>query len=431
MKTHEFRLAPIKFYAVLLAAVGLTALHLAHTLIGLTAFSAFQRFVSLKMEKTGGAMTARQHDAAQTAMLTALRREPDNAEWWHEWGLYLHWVMAETQDAELLARRDAGLQEAEAALRRAAAGDPANAWIYYEAARLTFSRGESCEFLSDGDAPPECATERYFFHALRLAPNRLFLRMAVAVWLASYAPDKAARLVQEVTPPDHAGLRELFAHLWGMTQSVTMMQRLLPNTPEMAKELSWFLYDQRRDYESDLAARPAASPNEADICPQADLLRERDSSAEFGSDDGYAEWGVSLVPETVRVKKVICLPPNLAEYRAAAVKILMNTGGSGNFTATVSLDNAVIRQYDPANPAPRLLDWQEIPFDIRLLEGKSRVTVYVRAEGVSPNANFLHIRGDSSTNLGRSAFKLYTQDDLSYSPGVQAGEYMIRLVLTK
>ena len=80
MKTHEFRLAPIKFYALLIAAVGLTALHLARTLTGMAAFSVFQRFVSLKMEKTGSAMTAQQHDAAQTAMLTALRREPGNAE---------------------------------------------------------------------------------------------------------------------------------------------------------------------------------------------------------------------------------------------------------------------------------------------------------------------------------------------------------------
>ena len=44
MKTHEFRLAPIKFYALLIAAVGLTALHLAHTLTGVAAFSAFHTF---------------------------------------------------------------------------------------------------------------------------------------------------------------------------------------------------------------------------------------------------------------------------------------------------------------------------------------------------------------------------------------------------
>jgi hypothetical protein len=149
---------------------------------------------------------------------------------------------------------------------------------------------------------------------------------------------------------------------------------------------------------------------------------------ELGNDDGSAEWSTRLTAETMRIKKVICLPDTLESYDTATLRIFLHHGGSPDFSMQVSLDDQPVRALPPL---PETAQWHEIPLEKSLLTGKSSITVYIRVSGASEAANFLEIRGDQDTLTTQSVFNLKTTHDLSPDEGNQTGEYMIRLVLSR
>jgi hypothetical protein len=105
----------------------------------------------------------------------------------------------------------------------------------------------------------------------------------------------------------------------------------------------------------------------------------------------------------------------------------MNNGGNRHFSVQVSIDDHQIAEYQ--RTVPRAANWHEIPFDITLLRGKTKITVYIRVLGASKAGNYLQIGGDQDTPTTHSVFNVQTTNDLSPEEGVQTGEYMIRLVL--
>lgn len=424
MTSRDLHISSLKFYALAICAIALLLSYALPVIKGLTALSAYRRFISIIADKTDEAMTAEHIDHAIANLDRALRDERDNPRWWAEHGNFLHRAFVASQDPAAIAQREPWLQNAEASLKQAVLRNPADAWNFYELGRLESRRGNSC--ASSGEATmPECSTARYFSAALQRASHRIFLRAAIAVWLAQYAPERATQLIREIDLQDPLHFRAIVEHLWTMgAQNLALIQQFLPNTAEMQMGVAAYLYEQQYDYDSDLASDAQDSS-----CERSDLFRSHALSSEFGTDDGFSEWRTYLVSPAMRVKKRICLPETLQTYRTAAIKILMHNGGSGNFSADVFVDNHLIHQYTPETPVPRLMDWYELPFDIGLLQGKSHINVYVRVRGASHNDNFLQIRGDHDTNAGRSQLNQGLEADLSPDNGIQAGEYMIRLVL--
>ena len=423
MTSRTLRISSLKFVALLLGAAGVICAYTLPAFNELAARSAYQHFIGMTAEKSGETMTAEQFDRAAAMLERARRYERSNPRWRAERGNFLHRIAAASPSPAASAQHESWLQDAEESLKQAVLHTPADAWNFYELGRLESRRGNSC--VSSGTAMmPECSTARYFSATLQRASHRIFLRAAIAVWLAQYAPERATQLIREIGLQDPLHFRAIVEHLWTMgAQNLALMQQLLPNTAEIQMGVAAYLYEQHDDYDSDLVSDPHDSS-----CERPDLLGSH-ALHEFGTDDGFSEWRTYLVSPAMRVKKRICLPKTLQTYRLAAIKILMHNGGSGNFSADVCVDNHVIHQYTPATPVPRLMDWYELPFDIGLLQGKSHINVYVRVRGASHNDNFLQIRGDHDTNAGRSQLNQGLEADLSPDKGIQAGEYMIRLVL--
>ena len=223
-----------------------------------------------------------------------------------------------------------------------------------------------------------------------------------------------------------------------------MMRGIIARTAENPSDLKEiergvvkFLYDMRLDYQSDVEAKRVLDleEDESEKCKASFVLKGKTSLAlrreiETGNDDGSEEWRVFLASENARVKKVICLPENLDDYHNAALKILMNHGGSENFVARIAIDDHVIKTYK--RDIPRQKQWYEIPFEKQFFQGKSSINVYVRVSDVSYNGgNYLQIWGDLDTPTIHSSFNSHRTDDLSGDRGIQSGEYMIRLVLRK
>jgi hypothetical protein len=253
---------------------------------------------------------------------------------------------------------------------------------------------------------------QYFLTALNNAPKNPFLRKTVGRWVYNYEQEAGVSLIRKILAGDE--------------------EKVLVS-PSIARNFSNFLYTIRMDYASDREARHIGRSEEGESEPckiRHVLQRSPDNqNVEFGHDDGSAEWRTRLTSETSRVKKVICLPENLAEYTNAALKIFMNSDGNSNFTAQISIDDHLIKQDHQTMPSIR--SWHEIPFDNSILQGKSSINVYVRFAGVPKAGKYLEIWGDQDTPTTQSVLNYNTKDDLSSEEGVQTGEYMIRLVLRK
>ncbi len=238
------------------------------------------------------------------------------------------------------------------------------------------------------------------------------MRKEVGLWYYHYDPEAAHQLLRALIVRDIANSPE---HL--------------QNTRDFSK----FLYEIRMDYESDREAEQALPSKKKETEPcKANVVAQGSSDhqeIELGNDDGSAEWRTRLVSETLRVKKVICLPEDLDEYNYTAVKIYMNNGGNRDFLTQINIDDYLIKQYH--HIVPRTAKWYEISFDKTLLQGKSRITVYIRVTDASETGNYLQIWGDQNTPTTHSVFNFDTTHDLSFDEGIQTGEYMIRLVLKK
>lgn len=263
----------------------------------------------------------------------------------------------------------------------------------------------------------------------------MFLTSTVTLWYYQYDRNSAAQFIWQTVFSDKKSVVPLLERLWQQTQSYTTLRNLLPNNSEITQQFSKFLYDKQHDYESDLATKRAPGYFQRDLqaCEGTRVLRRSsgDKNIELGNDDGSAEWRTYLASDQVRVKKVFCLPKNIDDYNSAALKIFMNNGGSGDFIALISFNNYLIQQYNPVLPVPRESTWHEIPFDKKLLQGHSRIHVYVRVTNASGSGKYLQIWGDQDTPTIHSVFNHDTTDDLSLDKDVQTGEYMIRLVLRK
>lgn len=305
------------------------------------------------------------------------------------------------------------LDEAEEWLNQAVWQDPANPWYYYNLGRVSLLQG-TCEQSEGAEADFDrmlavCPTARHYFLALRNAPNNAFLRRFAGGWFYRY--DQALAFAM-------------------MSRILNVANSQPPSAVEEPRMIAQFLYDMHLENESEhwrrqYAVNPLAS------CERPDVLRTADNLAEIelGSDDGSAEWRAILISDGERVHKEICLPDSIEAYSEGVLKILMNNGGNGNFTAQIVIDETVIHEFTPVLSVPRESAWYDIPFDPQILRGKKRIQVYIRVSGASWSGNYLQIWGDQQTSSGRSTWNLDRSDDLSPDQGLQTGEYLIRLVL--
>jgi hypothetical protein len=422
MKKHHFTLTPVSYYLVVSSVCLLVIFYLFRIITSLSAFAYHQKFLGIISQREVATITENQHNSVTASLKNAIRYDSNNPKYHYELGSYLHQYHAESKSQEVQATKKKGFQEAEAYFKTAVMLDPGNPWYYYELGRLDSTKGEcfgkqNARFLEN---PEECSTARYFLTALKKSPYRLFLRRVVGGWYYQYNPKNAFPIIRDIISRD--------------------AERTL-NPQETALEFSEFLYEIHFDYESDLQYQKAKSDiYSVEQCCMINIIQSPERSKkeeqnlkeiELGNDDGSSEWRTFLASDQVRVKKVICLPENIADYNSAALKILMNNGGSGSFVALININNHLIKQYDHTDPVPRNVAWYEIPFDKALLLGKSSINVYIRVRGATLKDNFLQIRGDRDTSIKHSVFNFGIDDDLSFDEGIQTGEYMIRLVLRK
>jgi O-antigen ligase/tetratricopeptide (TPR) repeat protein len=349
------------------------------------------------------------------SLRAAIQHDKHNAAYYYALGRSLSRDDEDPREAHPPEQIANDLHEAETWLKRAILLDPANPEYYYELGLLSNRRGD-CVKPQEADlaerSAQECATARYFLAALHNAPKWTGLREMIGAWYYQYDQDAAYRLLRELLRQDPGNILES------------------PAIARDFREFSQFLYNIRMDYESDReAARAMPFQNvTSERCPANVLFHSEDNQAiELGNDDNSAEWKTSLVADTDRVKKVICLPEHLDAYNYAALKIYMKSGGSGNSVVRVSVDDHLITQ--PDQTISLGLQAYEIPFDISLLQGKTQINVYIRVIGALLTGNALQIMGDQDTPTTHSVLNYQTTNDLSSAEGVQTGEYMIRLVL--
>ena len=354
---------------------------------------------------------ATQHAQVVSQLETAIRHDGDNAEYAYALGSYLARYYTDVQNSETMSRKNEGWREAEGWLQKAVRLDPANPWYYYELGLLSYSRGDCHDWnhAHPTEGWEKCPVTRYFWAALHTAPQQTFLREAVGRWYYAYDRATTVRLMREIMAGDKGNA---------------------PVGYGIATEFAKFLYTMRMDYESDLEAKRALPPEKegAERC-KVNVALQNQQEIELGADDGSAEWRTPLTSETVRIKKVICLPENLEAYQRAALEIYMSTNGNKNFTAQISIDDHDLKSSPPTVSGGR--KWYEIPFDKSLLQGKASITVYIRVTGASETGGYLEIWGDQDPPNTQSTFNFNTKNDLSSDQGVQTGEYMIRLVLRK
>ena len=292
---------------------------------------------------------------------------------------------------------------AEASLKRAVMLDPANPWHYYALGNLSYRRGD----YETGNWQ-DCPVTRFFSSAFKHAPKNIFFRKTLGAWYYYFDREFAYSFLEKIFEDD---------------------RRNSGAVKESSRVFAEFLYDVQLDYESDREAK-FLEQQRSGMCELKILATESaDRQApELGRDDGSAEWKTALRLEGERVKKEICLPENLAEYQSAAIKILMNRVGKASLNLRLSLDDSQIAVSEEL--FSQLPEWREIPVDLSLLQGKSVVNVYLRADPSSPDS-FLEIWGDQETPRSQSTFNFRQTKDLSPDKGRQGGEYMIRLILRK
>jgi len=416
MKKRSFTFPSLRLYAVFGFVGLLIFVYLFQAGRSLVAMAYYQQFTAATAPGVV-TMTTAQQDAARRLLTAAIRLNDRNPHYHHALGNFLFQLYDASSLPEMERQREDGLQAAETSLKTALWLDPGSAWNYYELGRLE-EVISPCDDLSMFDASTSCPGATFFVSALQHAPNHLFLRKSVGLWLYYRSRETAFQIIRDV------------------------IAFYTKNPQKREVEFSKFLYDMQLDYESDRYG-PVKSIDDPKILSER-CLQDASSACfpipelegegiECHSDAGTAAWRAFLNSDAMRIKKIICVPPHLDEYTSASLNVLMNNGGNGNFTARFYLDEQLIKQYDATDPIPRTAAWYEIPFDIHLLQGKSNsyVTIYVRVAGVSHVKNYLQIWGTQDEPTSYSVFNFNTTEDLSLEQGTQTGEYMIRLRLRK
>ena len=404
MKKHDFTFSRKGYYIVMSLIGLLMLLYFVRIVRPLLALAYHQKFVGIPLEKS---------ERAVQTLETAIRFDRQNSQYHQELGTLLHRQYAETPSLEK-SQQQSGFQSAAASLKQAVMLNPGDQWNYYELARLSLSEGDGSDiFCSSFEAIERCRPAGYFLEALKKSPSNLFLRRTAGRWLYDTAPEKPFEILQQFAPEKSE------------------------DSQESSVKLSQFLYDIREDYKSDLQyqrqhggsiTEAVCSSTSIIVPPEKEIAEQK--VIELGSDDGSDEWRAFLSSETARLKKVICLPEDVKDYRYAALKIMMNHVGSEDFIAWVYVDGQLIKTYD--RDIPRRKQWYEIPFDPRILDEKPFINVYVRVEGASyEGKNYLQIWADRDSTTKYSSRDYHQTDDLSSDKGLQSGEYMIRLLLKK
>lgn len=416
MKKRALTLPPLVFYGSLFVIGCCLVWYLAKATLSLAAFAVQQRVPNDPRTAIEVFSQALRYD----------RNHPDYAS-----GLANAFLKSATSitSAEDPKKRLSGFQQAETWFKRAVMLDPANPWNYYELGRLVLYRSDTSfqdEPQKDWEDSP---VGRYFSLALQKAPNSVFLHHAVGSWLYFSNPEQAFALVRNILSRGPSQTINILTGLWPQIQDYTTLKRFLPENKDVFLQFSQFLYEKALDYESDLEAVRAGALTQT--CPANSVIQRSpdNRTIEIGSDDGSAEWTTYLAADYVRVQKMICLPQDIDDYEYAALKLLMGGGYKQDFTVIISLNNHEIIRYEQTLPEP--LTWYEIPFDRQLIEGQSKIYVYIRTLGASTSGNYLRIRGDQDRHAETSVFNFLDTDDLSFNRQEQTGEYMIRLVLRK
>jgi hypothetical protein len=280
--------------------------------------------------------------------------------------------------------------------------------------RLSHNRGD-CQFRrkgAEGDNQEACPAVRYFLAALQNAPHKLTMRTQIIRWFYQYDREIARQLIRE-TLEDQA-------------------QRFI-RSPGVSLVFAEFLYDIQMDYASDQEMERILPPEQVPgiRCAEASgVFDAAEGGAELvlQADDGSGEWKARLASDTERVKKIFCLPENLSGYRSATVKILMNRALPTPVEVQIGLNEH--RLSLPPDRLSVVPEWHEIPVDMNVFAGQRQVTVYVRAWSSDPE-NALYVWGDADTPTARSVLNFRQSRDLSPDPGIQRGEYLIRLVLSR
>lgn len=365
------------------------------------------------------ALVFEEPEPAVQLLEAAMRLEPCHAQYASALGRYLHRHLPDVAHPYADAIGQQRLAKAENLLRRAVLLEPSNAAHYYELGRLSQDIAPCPAPDGDGTARHReaqwlaaCPTARLFYAVLRNAPNDSFFRETVGRWLYAYLPGRTRATLREIAA------REV---------------RLTRVADSVARRAAQFFYDVQLDYESDqeLArlAPPAGDEDNDVLARLPNIVREDAGWVEFGNDDGTAEWSSPLSADELRIKKIIYLPRDVEAYSKAAIRVYLNAVGRNECTARLVLDShhiATVTGGFPLQP-----DWYEIPLDTRLLQGKSLITIYLRATGACGPENALQIWGDRQAPTVHSVFNLDTVDDLSIRDGAQTGEYLIRLLLRR
>lgn len=358
-------------------------------------------------------LTVSVHNRILEHFRLAVQHEPGNAQYVAALGKYLYQMTGNLSQDAAKKNQQAQMAEAEQWLRRAVRFDPANPWYYYELGLFSYQQQDCRDWKRLHPATPweQCTVSQYLLAALQRAPQEPFLRQAVGQWYAAGDYDAAVRLMQAFVAHD-------------------LQQPVIEPTPLNA--FARTLYNLRMDYESDLIVAHIMQQTEPPPATcQPTMLTHNPGSryVEFGNDDGSAEWNTPLTAETIRIKKEICLPEQLETYDAATLKIFLNyTGRSGN-SLQMWLDDHPIAL--ASGSLPQTVQWYNIPIPKRWLEGKRKITVYLRVKGTVVTGSLGQIWGDQHTPTTSSTLNWNVTSDLSPASGVQTGEYLIRLMLTK
>lgn len=367
-------------------------------------YYAFLRYQDFEKQIEHNQFAPDEHDrhSLQNILREVLRYAPHNPQYTYALGNFLY-QEALTQPSPLFSL----LNEAEYWFKQTILQDPANPWSYYQLGRLSQRRGD-CPYWNESffqQHTASCVPAQYFLHALRHAPNNLFLQQEISRWFYAYQPETGLRLIHDLH---------------------TKFTQEQIRRPSIIRHFARFLYDMHMDYASDQKEFVDVLNPRVTGC-QLHILAHGTRGIELGNDDGIPDWYAPLISESERIKKEICLPEHLKQYRYAALKVFMGTGGSRHFLTHIKVDDQLIATY--SHTLPRQANWHEIPIDPGLLRGKSKINVYIRAEGTSTAGNFLRIGGDQHTPTTCSSLNFHQFSDLSPEKGKQQGEYLIRLVL--
>ncbi|PIE35293.1 hypothetical protein CSA56_04750 [candidate division KSB3 bacterium] len=400
MKKHSFTISSAQLYCISGIIVLLIVIYLFWVVRLLIAAVHYQQSIAATAQGVP-TMTTVQRDAARRSLTTAIRLDGKNPRYHFAQGSFLFQLHSESSQPDIEQQQEKWIRDAESSLKNAIRLDPANAWNYYELARFKEFM-TPCADIHGIDTPESCPSAKLFVQALHYAPNQLFLRNSVGLWLYYQDRETAFTVIRDV------------------------IARYTTNPQEREIEFSKFLYDMRLDYESDLHS----SVWKESVGKCAGPIKQDQHSIELGSDDGFAEWRTYLASKRSRVKKVICLPETTEQYDYAALKIMMSHGGHENFIASIYIDDQPVQFYD--REVPHQKHWYEIPFAPSFLRGKTFINVYIRVDEASyRGGNYLQIWGDQKPATEHSSRDYHRKRDLSDDRELQTGEFMIRLVLKK